>query len=41
MNSHLKQAHSKKVEKIGLSSYKVLFNFKNSTWNINKHSVYI
>jgi hypothetical protein len=36
-NSYLKQAHTKKVEKIGVSRYKLLLNFNNSAWNINKH----
>ena len=25
------------VEKIGVNSYKVLLNFNDSAWNINKH----
>ena len=37
MNSYLKQAHTKEVEKIGVNSYKVLLNFDDSAWNINKH----
>ena len=37
MNSYLKQAHTKEVEKIGVNSYKVLLNFNDSAWNINKH----
>jgi hypothetical protein len=41
MNSYLKQAHTKEVEKIGVSSCKVLLNFNDSAWNrawnINKH----
>jgi hypothetical protein len=41
MNSYLKQAHTKEVEKIGVSSYKVLLNFNDSAWNINKHCAYI
>jgi hypothetical protein len=41
MNSHLKQAHTKEVEKIGVNSYKVLLNFNDSAWNINKHCAYI
>ena len=36
-NSYLKQAHTKEVEKIGVNSYKVLLNFNDSAWNINKH----
>ena len=34
MNSYLKQAHTKEVEKIGVNSYKVLLNFNDSAWNI-------
>jgi hypothetical protein len=34
---YLKQAHTKEVEKIGVNSYKVLLNFNDSAWNINKH----
>ena len=41
MNSYLKQAHTKEVEKIGVNSYKVLLNFNDSAWNINKHCAYI
>ena len=42
MNSYLKQAHTKEVEKIGVSSYKLLLNFNDSAWNIiNKHCAYI
>ena len=41
MNSYLKQAHAKEVEKIGVNSYKVLLNFNDSAWNINKHCAYI
>jgi hypothetical protein len=41
MNSYLKQAHTKEVEKIGVSSYKVLLNFNDSAWNINKHQLCI
>ena len=37
MNSYLKQAHTKEVEKIRVNSYNVLLNFNDSTWNINKH----
>ena len=37
MNSYLKQVHTKEVEKIGVNSYKVLLNFNDSAWNINKH----
>ena len=33
INSYLKQAHTKKVEKIGVSSYKLLLNFNDSAWN--------
>ena len=43
-NSYLKQAQIKKVEKIGVSSYKLLLNFNDSTWNIikiNKHCTII
>jgi hypothetical protein len=40
MNSYLKQAHTKEVEKIGVNSYKVLLNFNDSAWNINKHCAY-
>jgi hypothetical protein len=36
MNSYLKQAHTKEVKKIGVNSYKVLLNFNDSAWNINK-----
>jgi hypothetical protein len=32
MNSYLKQAHTKEVEKIGVNSYKVLLNFNDSAW---------
>jgi hypothetical protein len=35
MKSYLKQAHTKEVEKIGVSSYKLLLNFNDSAWNIN------
>ena len=41
INSFLKQAHTKEVEKIGVSSYKLLLNFNDSAWNINKHCAYI
>ena len=41
MNSYLKQAHTKEVEKIGVNSYKVLLNFNDSAWSINKHCAYI
>ena len=41
MNSQLKQARTKEVEKIGVSSYKFLLNFDDSAWNINKHCAYI
>ena len=41
MNSYLKQAHTKEVEKIGVNSYKVLLNFSDSAWNINKQCAYI
>ena len=41
MNSYLKQAHTKKVEKLGVSSYKLLLNFNDSAWKINKHCAYI
>jgi hypothetical protein len=37
MNSYLKQADTKEVEKIEVISYKVLLNFNDSAWNINKH----
>jgi hypothetical protein len=36
INSCLKQAHSKEVEKIGVSSYKLLLNFNDSAWNIKQ-----
>ena len=39
--SYLKQAHTKEVEKIGVSSYKLLLNFNDSARNINKHCAYI
>ena len=39
MNSYLNQAHTKEVEKIGLSSYKLLLNFNDSAWNINKLNI--
>jgi hypothetical protein len=38
---YLKQEHTKEVEKIGVSCYKLLLNFNNSVWNINKHCAYI
>jgi hypothetical protein len=41
MNSYLKQAHTKEVEKIGVNSYKILLNSNDSAWNINKHCAYI
>jgi hypothetical protein len=41
IKSYLKQAHTKEVEKIEVNSYKVLFNFNDSAWNINKHCAYI
>ena len=41
MKSYLKQAHTKEVEKIGVSSYKLVLNFNDSAWNINKHCAYI
>jgi hypothetical protein len=41
MNSYLKQAHTKEVEKIGVNSYKELLNLNDSAWNINKHCAYI
>jgi hypothetical protein len=41
MKSYLKQVHTKEVEKIGESSYKLLLNFNNSAWNINNHAMCI
>ena len=37
MNSYLKQARTKEVEKIGVDGYKVLLNFNDSAWNINRN----
>ena len=38
MNSYLKQARIKNVEKIKVNRYKLLLNFNDPTWNINKYS---
>ena len=34
MNSYLKEAHTKKVEKTGVRSYKLLLNFNDSAWKL-------
>jgi hypothetical protein len=41
MKSYLKQPHTKEIEKIRVSSYKLFLNFNNFAWNINKHCAYI
>jgi hypothetical protein len=41
INSYLKQAHTKEVEKIGVNSLKYIVEFQrfsDSAWNINKHT---